>query len=85
MRKADIAREKAEALEPPFSADDLKTIRASFCMSQGDFARLLRVEKSWLTKREQGVNRMTASDTALYRALLHMRKYRCLHHWLGDC
>lgn len=85
MKKTLIARKTADSLSPPFSPDDLKTIRASFGFSQGEFARLLRVEKSWVTKREQGVNRMTASDTALYQALLHMRKHKCLHHWLGDC
>ena len=84
IEKAKAARATCDAMAPPFSPDDLKTIRASFDFSQAQFARLLRVEKSWVTKREQGVNRMTASDTALYQAILHMRGHKCLVDWMGE-
>jgi DNA-binding transcriptional regulator YiaG len=87
MKKSDVATimEQAESLSPPFSSDDLKLIRKSFDLSQADFARLLRVPKTWVQKREQGVTDMSASDIALYQVVLHMRSTKTLHTWLGNC
>lgn len=85
MTGAKIAIKKAEALTPPFSPDDLKAIRASFGMSQSQFARLLRVEKSWLYKREQGATDMSRSDTAYLQLILHLRAGKSMMDWVGGC
>lgn len=86
MKKSEIAtiRAQADALQPPYSPADLLLIRRSFGMSQGEFAKLLRVEKSWVFKREQGATGMSASDTALVQAVLYMRKYRVILDWISD-
>lgn len=85
MKKSEIATliVQAEALRPPYSPADMLLIRQSFGMSQSEFAKLLRVEKSWVFKREQGATGMSASDTALVQAVLYMRRERVIMGWIG--
>jgi DNA-binding transcriptional regulator YiaG len=78
---------QAEALEPPFSTDDLKLIRKSFDASQAEFSNILGVPASSLKKWEQGGRGLDASTTSLYLMLIHIRKkqyFPCVLDWIGQ-
>jgi len=62
----------------------LRLARENFGLSQSQFARLLRVPKSWVVKREQGRYRASASDVALYQAVQHMRTHGVLMEWVSE-
>ncbi len=81
----EVLIKQAEALEPPFSTDDLKLIRKGFSASQVEFSKILGVPASSLKKWEQGDRGLDSSTTALYLMLIHIRKkqyFPCLIDWV---
>lgn len=73
MNEAQKAISEANKLRAPYSRDDMKQIRASFGLSQAEFARFLGVGKSWVFKREQGATGMSSLDNAYIELLLKVR------------
>ena len=64
---------------------DLKSIRQSFGMSQGDFARMLKIHKETWGKWERGQQEPPAIALTALEMLEMMRKKGVLIDWIDQC
>lgn len=64
---------------------DLKSIRKSFGMSQGDFARMLKIHKETWGKWERGQQEPPAIALTALEMLEMMRNKGVLIDWINQC